>query len=131
MPEIHTVTILMMFFELFSEPMPGVTDLVVETLSDEPQALTIKKLLLRKYFPDLCHLTLRLEAFELLWKKGIIHSLLDHKRPQPDRLNKGKLYELLVLDGNQARFDRMWKSDVGEQVKGLNISLREDGFEFL
>jgi hypothetical protein len=44
-----------------------VTDLVVETLDDECQAI-----ILEEYFPDLRHLTLRLQPFLMLWGMGAV-----------------------------------------------------------
>jgi len=61
------------------QPLPGVVDLVVEALNKE-QAFLINKLLLEGYFPNLQHLTLRLQAFLYLWDMNIIPLLLDRKR---------------------------------------------------
>jgi len=107
-------------------PLTGVTDLVVEGLN-----AMIKRLLLEGYFPDLRHLTLRLQPFKELWHVGAIPLLLDLKRP-PNKSNEGRLDKFLVVDKDRAEgFDRMWNSGRWEQLKALNISLREDGFEFL
>jgi len=109
---------------------PGVTDLVVETPGEEDDA--IKRLLLEGCFPNLRHLTLRLKSFLSLWEMGVIPLLLDRKRLQHDQPNESKLSKFLVVERDQAiEFDRMWKSDVGEQLKALGIRLREDGFEFI
>jgi hypothetical protein len=53
------------------QPLPGVTDLVVENVEWDPQ-VAIKKLLLEEYFPDLRHLILRLEPFHFLWDEDVI-----------------------------------------------------------
>jgi len=105
------------------QPLPGVTDLVVGY--DKGGAM--KGLLLEEYFPDLCHLTLRLQPFEVLWNIGAISLLLDRKRPRPDEPNGGRLHKFIVVD---QRFDRIWISDIGKQLKKLNVTWREDGFEF-
>ncbi len=111
-------------------PFPGVTDLVVETPGEEDNA--IKRLLFEGCFPNLHHLTLRLQSFLSLWEMGVIPLLLDRKRLQYDRPNESRLSKILVVErGKAIEFDRMWKSDVGEQLKALGISLREDGFEIL
>ncbi len=106
------------------------TDLVVENLDLGPEL--IKRLLLKGYFPDLRHLTLRLQAFQVLWASGDIPLLLDLKRPRPDEPNEGRLHKFLVVEKHQAlAFKHMWNSDDGEELKKLNVSLREDEFEFL
>ena len=110
------------------QPLPGVTDLVLEALTYEP--FVIKKLLLNGYFPDLRHLTLRLEPFRVLLKIGFIIPLLALKQSRSDRPNEGKLDKFLVID-KASKFDDLWNSDLGEQLKALNISLMEDGFEIL
>jgi len=106
-------------------PLPGVTDLVVERLGERFEG--IKRLLLGGYFPNLCHLTLRLQPFWLMWRTGIIPLLLDCKRPNGS--NERKF--LVVEQGRRDEFGRMWDSDIGEALKAFNISKREDGFEFL
>jgi len=110
------------------QPLSGVTDLVVDAL-DEGQAVVIKKLLLEGYFPNLRHLTLRLQAFLYLWEKSVIPLLLDRKRRGPE---EGRLDKFLVVNEDRdSEFDHVWNSDAGEELMELNISLREDGFEFL
>jgi len=112
-------------------PLPGVTDLVVERLREgfEGRFEGIKRLLLGGYFPNLRHLTLRLQPFWLMWRKGIdiIPLLVDCKRPNGS--NERKF--LVVEQGRRNEFGRMWDSDIGEGLKAFNISKREDGFEFL
>jgi len=109
-------------------PLPGVTDLVVEHL-DETDG--IERLLLEGYFPDLRHLTLRPRPFWSLWRTGIIPLLLDRKRPRPDEPNEGRLHKFLVVDHVVSGLDYLLNSVYWEEVKALNISIREDGFEFL
>jgi hypothetical protein len=111
-------------------PLPGVTDLHVGYWDGIPQ--DIKRLLLEGYFPDLRHLTLRLQPFKMLWDIGGIHLLLDRKRPQADELKEGGLHKILVVDHDKvSEIARMCDSGVGEQLKALNIRMVEDGFEFL
>jgi hypothetical protein len=112
------------------EPLRGVTDLVLEEYSDP---ITVRKLLLEEYFPDLRHLTLRLEPFLDLWRNGILSMVLDRKRQHCDAPNGGRLLKVLVVDPLRHHdFDRLiWRSKIGEKLKGLNIRPREDGFEFL
>jgi len=121
------------YFGGLQQPLPGVTDLVVDQV-DGILVLKLKKLLLENFFPDLRHLTLRLRAFLFLWNAGAIPLLLDRKRPRPDGPNEGRLHKFLVVKDQSTtgidKFDRMWKSDVGEQLNALNISPREGGFEF-
>ena len=114
------------------QPLPGVTDLVVEAL-DEVRAVDSKKLLLEGYFPNLRHLTLRLQTFLYLWDMSVIPLLLDRKRRLTDGPGvEGRLDKFLVVnEGREADFDDMWNSDVGKELMKLDISLREDGFEFL
>ena len=109
------------------QPLPGVTDLVLESVD---RRYVVDFRLLEGYFPDLRHLTLRLEPFLTLWNVGIISRLLDRKQLQPNAPNEGGLCKILVID-QAAEFHDMWNSDVRKQLKTLNISLREDGFEFL
>ena len=93
------------------QPLPGVTDLVVESLEQGCQVAMINKLLLEEYFPDLRHLTLRLEPFLLLWAKDDILLYLDRKRPRSDGPNKGRLHKFLVIDEDQtSNFEEMWNS---------------------
>ena len=113
-------------------PLPGVTDLVVETLRKGCQADRIMKILLEEYFPDLRHLTLRLRPFLFLWDTGFIPLFLNRKRPQPNGPNEGKLHKFLVVERDKGpEFQHLWNLDVGEELRGLGITLREDGFEFL
>ena len=113
------------------QPLPGVTDLVLEYLDVE--SVVVKKLLLEEYFPDLHHLTLGLQSFLYLWHTGIISMLLDCKQPHRDTANKGRHRKILVIDQCQTgEFnDFVWKLVIGKQLKvlELNISLRGDGFE--
>jgi hypothetical protein len=110
------------------QPLPGVTDLVIGAWKTGDAMM---RLLLEGYFPDLRHLTLRLQPFEVLWDIGVIPSLLDRKRPRLDDPNGGRLHKFIVVDQDRKfEFDRMWNSEVGEGLKELNITLREDGFEF-
>jgi hypothetical protein len=105
-------------------PLPGVTDLVIEHLGERPD--DVKRLLLEGYFPDLRHLTLRLQPFQVLWDIGVIHLLLDRKRrPEP---KEGGLHRFVV---DHVFEHHMWDSGFWEQVKALDIRMREDGFEFL
>jgi len=108
------------------QPLTGVTDLVVVGMVGG--RIVIKSLLLDVYyFPDLRHLTLRFQPFIELWDAGVIPLLLDRKRADERGLDK-----FIVVDqGRTPEFDLMWNSDVGEELKALNIDLREDGFEFL
>jgi len=106
------------------QPLPGVTDLVVGFWNMDGGAMM--KLLL--YLPDLHHLTLRVQPFQELWDLGVIPLLLDLKR-RPDGPSEGRLHKFIVVD-DVSQFDRVWKSDVGEGLKELNVTLREDGFEF-
>ena len=76
-------------------PLAGVTDLVVEHLHLKG-TIEIKRLFLEGYFPDLCHLTLRLQPFWLLWYNGDMPLLLDCRRP--DGSNERKFYKFLVVD---------------------------------
>ena len=111
------------------EPLPGVTDLVVKFWKSEGAMMT--RLLLGGYFPDLCHLTLQLQPFRVLWGDGLIPLLLDLKRPQPDGGNEGRFNKFIVVDRDQiSEIGRIWDSDVGERLKELNVRLRDDGFEF-
>jgi len=111
------------------QPLTGVTDLVVGDMEKEPAV--IQGLLLNGYFPDLRHLTLRFQPFMELWDIGFISLLLDLKRPRPGEPNEGKLHKFLVVDEDSVpRFHLMWNSDVGKELKALNIGLRKDGFEF-
>ena len=110
------------------QPMPGVNDVVVLETSVEGDAV-MRKLLLEGYFPDMRHLTLRLQPFLSLWQKGVIPLLVYEKHL---RHNEGVPSKILVVEQDRAlEFDRMWKSAVGENVKSFGMSLREDGFEFL
>jgi len=109
-------------------PIPGVTDLVMGALTCEPRM--IKKLLLDGYFPDLRHLTLRMEPFRLLLETGAIIPLLGLKQSRPDRPNEGKLDKFLVID-QASYFVNLWNSSFGERMKTLNIIWMEDGFEIL
>jgi len=115
-------------FDSLLSPLPGVTNLVVETLDYDPG--TISKLLLDGYFPDMRHLTLRLEPFRFLLDSGAISPLLDLKQPRHDRPYKGKLHKFLVID-HAYIFDDLWDSDLGERLKAVDISLMKNGFEFL
>jgi hypothetical protein len=99
------------------QPIPGVTHLSLESLDVEPQE--IRRLL--TYFPDLCHLTLGLETFLFLLAMGTT-SLLDR--------NTGGPCNILVV-GQTPVLNVMWNSDVGKQLKALNIKLKENGFELL
>jgi len=63
----------------------------------------------------------------VLWDTGAIPLLLDRKRPRPGEPNGGSLHKFIVV---VSHFDEMWNSDVGEQLKELGITMREDGFEF-
>ena len=115
------------------QPLPGVTDVVLEYLG--AGLFTIEKLLLEEYFPDLRHLTLRLQPFFCLWHNGIISMLLDRKKPHPDAGNEGRHRKLLVIDRHRiGEFNALvWKSGIGRELEALelNITLREDGFEVL
>ena len=62
------------------QPLPGVTDLVVENVEGVPQVAAIKKLLLEEYFPDLRHLILRLEAFLFFWDEDVISETTASRR---------------------------------------------------
>jgi hypothetical protein len=107
----------------------GLTDLVCETVDGHA---SVVRLLLDGYFPDLHNFTLRLQPFLSLWYEGIFHELLDRKGPRPDSPNEGRFRKLLVVDPLRGpQFDDMWKSDVGKELKMLNIRLRADGFEFV
>jgi len=109
-------------------PLPGVTDLVIGACEDS-DAMT--RLLLERYFPDLRHLTLHLQPFMVLWSKGIIPLLLDCKRPRLDDPNGGRLHKFIVVDQDlKSALRRMWNSEVGKGLKELNVTVREDGFEF-
>jgi len=109
-------------------PLPGVTDLVIGACEDGDAMMG---LLLEEYFPDLRHLTLRFSPFKVLWDIGVIPSLVDRKRPRVDDPNGRRLHKFIVVDHDWgSQFDRMWNSEVGEGLKELNISMREDGFEF-
>jgi hypothetical protein len=111
-------------------PLPGVTDLVLETLEQESYAAN--KLLLEECFPDLHTLTLGIEPFLFLWTREIIPRLLDRKSPSPFA---GKLRKILVVERCRPGEinDRVWNSYIGEELRAsqFNIVLREDGFEFL
>jgi hypothetical protein len=109
-----------------------VADLVVDdVIEDDYQAPLFEKLLLQEYFPDLRRLTLRLQPFLVLWDMGAMPLYLDRKRPQSNELGRGRLQKFIVVDPRRAReFEDLWDSDVGEQLKALGASLREDGFEF-
>ena len=52
---------------------------------------------------------------------------MDLKRPRSDRSNDCKI---LVID-QASKFDDLWNSDLGKELKALNIKVMEDGFEFL
>ena len=105
-------------------PLPGVTDIVVETM---PYVM-FKKLLFEEYYPDLLRLTLRLRLFLHLWDRDIIPALLDRNRTRPDSQRRRKL---LVVDKHQAfRDNPMWNSNFKGQLKTFGIRWREDGFEF-
>jgi hypothetical protein len=91
----------------------------------------IEKLLLEGYFPDLRRLTFRLKPFLFLWYRDAFSKLLDHIGPS-NAPSEGRLHKLLVVDPFRGpEFNDMWNSEVGDQLKTMNISLREDGFEFL
>jgi len=112
------------------QPLSGMTDLVVR-FWEHSKGDALMRLLLEGHFPDLRHLTLGIQPFEVLWDIGAIPILLDSKRPRPDEPNEGRLHKFIVVEqGRISRFDRMWNSDVGEQLKELGITMREDGFEF-
>src|SRR5258708_10285087 len=60
------------------EPLPGVTDLVLEnTLTDLRDGAAIVSKVVEKYYPDLRHFTLRLKPFLYLWCRGNTPILLD------------------------------------------------------
>jgi hypothetical protein len=103
----------------------GVTDLFLEHL-EQYQTFAIKEFLLQEYFPDLRHLTLRLEPFLRLWDVGTFSMLVDG-----DLGDEWRQRKILVIDDDQApAFNAMWNSSVGVQLKALqNVRLREDGFE--
>jgi hypothetical protein len=107
------------------QPIPGVTGLVLESLDD-----VVEELLLKKCFPDLCHLTLKLQTFLYLWKNGTISELLAHNGPRSDAPHEERRLKLVVVDSLPGpELENMWNSDIGKQLKALDISLREDGFE--
>jgi len=107
------------------QPFPGVTDIVVETMS----YLAFKKLFLEEYFPDLLYLTLRLQPFLHLWDKGVIPALLDRNRA---RLDAQRRCKLLVVDRHRAfRRNSMWTSDFKKELKEFDVRWRKNGFEFL
>jgi hypothetical protein len=116
------------------QPFSTVADLVVEGyIEHKYQAPLIQKLLLEEYFPNLRRLTLGLLPFRDLWDMGIIRQYLDRKRPRSDGFgHEGKLHTFLVVDpGRAPEFEDIWNSDVGEELREMGASLREDGFEFL
>ena len=98
------------------EPLPGVTDLVLENTETDLRDAAIVNKVVEKYFPDLRHLTLRPKFFLSLWCRGLIPILLDREG-----------LKILVID--QDRFDDRWNFGIGKQLKAWNISLRGDGFE--
>jgi hypothetical protein len=111
------------------KPLRGVTDLVWETLDGHFEFV---KLLLEGYVPDVRHLTLRVESFLLLWSTGVFTKVPDGGGPLPDAPNEGRLLQLLVVDPLRGPdFVETWNSDVGKELKKLNVRLRADGFEFL
>jgi hypothetical protein len=111
------------------EPIPGVTGLVLASLGRES---AMEKLLLEEYFPDLRRLTLLLRPFIFLWEEGLVSELLDRKGPRPDAPNEERPLKLVVVDPLRGpELDDMWNSDIGKELKAMDISLREDGFEFL
>ena len=113
------------------QPLPGVTDLVVHNVERPPQVVAIKRLLLEDYFPDLRHLILGQQSFRFLWDGNAI-SLLDQKWLRLDATAKGighrKIIVIRVGDCNWA-----WESFTRAKLQelGLDVSLREDGFEIL
>jgi len=111
------------------QPLSGMTDLVVR-FWEHGKGDALMRLLLEGHFPDLRHLTLEIQPFKVLWNIGAIPLLLDRKRPRPDELNGGRLHKFIVVDQDRYLFDRMWKSNVGKQLKELGITMRKDGFEF-
>jgi len=111
-----------------SGPLPGVTDVVIENCADV-DAMT--RLLLGEYLPDLRHLTLGFNAFEMLWDIGVIPSLLDRKRPRLDDPNGGRLHKFIVVKDPIFVPDRMWISEIWDGLKEFNVAVREDGFELL
>jgi hypothetical protein len=108
------------------DPLPGVTDLFVESLDLKDSAMTMK-FLLDGSFPDLRYLTLQLQPFEVLWNIGAIPLLLDQKRSRPDGRRERRFDKFIVVDEDQV-FN--WDSDTGEKLKELDVTLRENGFEF-
>jgi hypothetical protein len=109
------------------KPLPGVAELVLENPRfNQRDASIVGKI--EDYFPNVRLLTLRLKVFLVLWRSREIPMLLGSNRPRPDSPNGGSL-TILVVDEDQAQFDNMWDSDVGEQLKAWNICLKEDGFE--
>jgi len=113
------------------QPLPGVTNLVVYNVEGPPQAAAIKRFLFGDYFPDLRHLTLGQQAFRFLWDADAI-SLLDQKWLRLDATAKGighrKIIVIRVGDCNW-----VWESFIRAKLQelGLDVSLREDGFEIL
>ena len=76
-----------LFSHLQLEPLPEVTGIVVESSGEESDL--IKQLLLDGYFPDLRHVTLRLEPFIFPWKMGITIPVNDRdpRGPTKDDFN--------------------------------------------
>jgi hypothetical protein len=114
-----------------SLPLAGVTDLVFENVEKAHQTVTIKKLLLEEYFPDLLRLTLRLDPFLFLLDEDVIRLLLDRKPPRHGAANGGRLRKILVKCGSDG-FNYMLEG-IGERLKAMqsSFSLRDDGFEIL
>jgi hypothetical protein len=115
------------------QPLPGMTDLVVESLGDQNQSLSIQRLFLEEYFPDLRLLTLRLQTFYALWANGVIPLFLDRNRPRLGIATKGRQRKI-VVENLRTDFDTMaWDSEFGKELKALelDINLTEKGFEIL
>jgi len=110
------------------QPLSGLTDLVVR-FWERSKGDALMRLLLEGHFPDLRHLTLGIQPFKVLWDIGAILILLDRKRPRPDEPNGGRFHKFIVVDQPRL-FNHFWNWGVGEQLKELNVTLREDGFEF-
>ena len=92
-----------LYLELFDnmQPLPGVTDLVVNNIEGVCQIAGIKKFLLEEYFPDLRHLILQQDSFYVLRDEDVIPLLLDWKRLLPPN----KMYSQLLAMGNNHKED--------------------------
>jgi len=111
------------------QPLPGVTDLVLEFPVAQAK---MKKLLLEEYLPELRNITINDTSFEYLWHGGIVQTLLDYKRPHPDVANKRRHLKIFVRKRTAFKWLGSMSMVLDELKKfKLDIRSRENGFELL